>query len=170
MEYVKEINAVVNRFIWGRGMLAVFLFVGVMFTVRTGFFQFTKVRVWLGKTMGEMFRDRRVRRTEEEHSISQFQSFCTALAATLGTGNITGVAAALIAGGPGAIFWMWVSAFLGMMTIYAENLLGIRYRYKNRKGEWVGGAMVYIERGLGVNGLPCFLLYSVFLHHLEWEI
>ena len=80
--------------------------------------------------MGEMFRDRRVRRTEEEHSISQFQSFCTALAATLGTGNITGVAAALIAGGPGAIFWMWVSAFLGMMTIYAENLLGIRYRYK----------------------------------------
>ena len=104
MEYVKEINAVVNRFIWGRGMLAVFLFVGVMFTVRTGFFQFTKVRIWLGKTMGEMFRDRRVRRTEEEHSISQFQSFCTALAATLGTGNITGVAAALIAGGPGASF------------------------------------------------------------------
>ena len=72
MEYVKEINAVVNRFIWGRGMLAVFLFVGVMFTVRTGFFQFTKVRIWLGKTIGEMFRDRRVRRTEEEHSISQF--------------------------------------------------------------------------------------------------
>ena len=82
MEYVKEINAVVNRFIWGRGMLAVFLFVGVMFTVRTGFFQFTKVRIWLGKTMGEMFRDRRVRRTEEEHSISQFQSFCTACSDT----------------------------------------------------------------------------------------
>lgn len=160
MEYVKEINAVVNRFIWGRGMLAVFLFVGVMFTVRTGFFQFTKVRIWLGKTIGEMFRDRRVRRTEEEHSISQFQSFCTALAATLGTGNITGVAAALIAGGPGAIFWMWVSAFLGMMTIYAENLLGIRYRYKNRKGEWVGGAMVYIERGLGCKWLA--VLFAVF--------
>ena len=70
---------------------------------------------------------------DREHSISQFQSFCTALAATLGTGNITGGAAALIAGGPGAIFWRWVSAFLGMMTIYAENLLGIRYRYKNRK-------------------------------------
>ena len=105
-------------------------------------------------------RDRRVRRTEEEHSISQFQSFCTALAATLGTGNITGVAAALIAGGPGAIFWMWVSAFLGMMTIYAENLLGIRYRYKNRKGEWVGGAMVYIERGLGCKWLA--VLFAVF--------
>lgn len=160
MEYVSEINAAVNRFVWGRGMLAVFLCVGVMFTVRTGFFQFTKIRIWFGQTIGEMFRDRRVRRTEDEHSISQFQSFCTALAATLGTGNITGVAAALIVGGPGAIFWMWVSAFLGMMTIYAENLLGIRYRYKNRKGEWVGGAMVYMERGLGCKWLAA--VFAVF--------
>lgn len=160
MEYVSEINAAVNRFVWGRGMLAVFLFVGVMFTVRTGFFQFTKIRVWFGQTIGEVFRNRRVRKTEDEHSISQFQSFCTALAATLGTGNITGVAAALIVGGPGAIFWMWVSAFLGMMTIYAENLLGIRYRYKNRKGEWVGGAMVYMERGLGGKWLAA--VFAVF--------
>lgn len=160
MEYVKEINAMVNRFVWGRGMLAIFLFVGVMFTVRTGFFQFTKARVWIGKTIGELFRDRCVRRTEDAHSISQFQSFCTALAATLGTGNITGVATALIAGGPGAIFWMWVSAFLGMMTIYAENLLGIRYRYKNKKGEWVGGAMVYMERGLGCKWLA--VIFAVF--------
>ena len=75
MEYVKEINAVVNRFIWGRGMLAVFLFVGVMFTVRTGFFQFTKVRIWLGKTIGEMFRDRRVRRTEESILSLSFSLF-----------------------------------------------------------------------------------------------
>lgn len=163
MEYVREINAVVNRFVWGQGMLAVFLFVGAMFTVRTGFFQFTKMRLWFGKTIGEMFRDRRVRKTEDTHSISQFQSFCTALAATLGTGNITGVAAALIVGGPGAIFWMWVSAILGMMTIYAENLLGIRYRYKNRKGEWVGGAMVYMERGLGCKWLAVvFAVFCVF--------
>ena len=79
------------------------------------------------------------------------------------------MAAALIAG-EGTIFLDVGIYISGMMTIYAENLLGIRYRYKNRKGEWVGGAMVYIERDLGVNGLPCFLLYSVFLHHLEWEI
>ena len=163
MGYVREINAVVNRFVWGQGMLAVFLFVGVMFTVRTGFFQFTKMRLWFGETIGEMFRDRRVRKTEDTHSISQFQSFCTALAATLGTGNIAGVAAALIVGGPGAIFWMWISALLGMMTIYAENLLGIRYRYKNRKGEWVGGAMVYMERGLGCKWLAVvFAVFCVF--------
>ena len=99
----------------------------------------------MGKTLGAL---KNGRKTEKEHSISQFQSFCTALAATLGTGNITGVATALIFGGPGAVFWMWVSAFFGMMTNYGENYLGIRYRYKDKKGRWVGGAMVYMERGL----------------------
>ena len=99
----------------------------------------------MGKTLGAI---KNGRKTEKEHSISQFQSFCTALAATLGTGNITGVATALIFGGPGAVFWMWVSAFFGMMTNYGENYLGIRYRYKDKKGRWVGGAMVYMERGL----------------------
>lgn len=88
-------------------------------------------------------------RTDDKHSISQFQSLCTALAATIGVGNISGVAIALALGGPGAIFWMWLSAFLGMMTNYAENTLGIKYRYRNEKGNWVGGAMIYIERGLG---------------------
>ena len=99
----------------------------------------------MGKTLGAI---KNGRKTEKEHSISQFQSFCTALAATLGTGNITGVATALIFGGPGAVFWMWISAFFGMMTNYGENYLGIRYRYKDKKGRWVGGAMVYMERGL----------------------
>lgn len=160
MKYVEQMNSAVNGFIWGRGMLAIFLFVGIMFTVRTGFFQFTKCRIWLGETIGAMFRKQEVRKTKDAHSISQFQSFCTALAATLGTGNITGVASALMTGGPGAIFWMWVSAFVGMMTIYAENVLGIRYRYKNKKGAWVGGAMVYIERGLGCKWLA--VLFSVF--------
>ena len=96
------------------------------------------------KNNGEMFRDRRVRRTEEEHSISQFQSFCTALAATLGTGNITGVAAALIAGGPGAIFFgMWgICGFLGMMTILCgKSSGGYGIAIKIERGEWVGGAM-----------------------------
>lgn len=160
MEYIKQVNDVLLDFIWGRGMLIIFLSVGLLFTVRTGFFQFRKWRVWLGMTLGQLFRNRNVRRTDDAQSMSQFQAFCTALAATLGTGNITGVATALIAGGPGAIFWMWVSAVVGMMTMYAENVLGILYRYKNKSGKWVGGAMVYMERGLGCKWLA--VLFAVF--------
>ena len=129
----------------GPGMLVFFLGTGIRFTIRSKFFQIRKIHIWMGKTLGAI---KNGRKTEKEHSISQFQSFCTALAATLGTGNITGVATALIFGGPGAVFWMWVSAFFGMMTNYGENYLGIRYRYKDKKGRWVGGAMVYMERGL----------------------
>ena len=159
-EKMGEINSAVNAFVWGRGMLVIFLGVGMLFTLRTGFFQFTGWKVWMGETLGALFRDRRVRSTQDHQSISQFQSFCTALAATLGTGNITGVATAIVTGGPGAVFWMWVSAFLGMMTIYAENVLGIKYRYKSPKGVWVGGAMVYMERGLGAKWLA--VIFAVF--------
>ena len=146
VEKIGQINSVVNAFVWGRGMLVIFLGVGMLFTLRTGFFQFKGWKVWMGDTLGALFRDRRVRKAQDHQSISQFQSFCTALAATLGTGNITGVATAIVTGGPGAVFWMWVSAFLGMMTIYAENVLGIKYRYKNSEGAWVGGAMVYMTQ------------------------
>lgn len=160
VEKIGQINSVVNAFVWGRGMLVIFLGVGMLFTLRTGFFQFKGWKVWMGDTLGALFRDRRVRKAQDYQSISQFQSFCTALAATLGTGNITGVATAIVTGGPGAVFWMWVSAFLGMMTIYAENVLGIKYRYKNSEGAWVGGAMVYMERGLGAKWLA--VLFSIF--------
>ena len=160
LEKIGQINSVVNAFVWGRGMLVIFLGVGMLFTLRTGFFQFKGWKVWMGDTLGALFRDRRVRKAQDHQSISQFQSFCTALAATLGTGNITGVATAIVTGGPGAVFWMWVSAFLGMMTIYAENVLGIKYRYKNSEGAWVGGAMVYMERGLGAKWLAGF--FSIF--------
>ncbi len=163
MEYIRQINNVLRDFIWGRGMLVIFLAVGILFTLRTGFFQFTRWRMWLGLTLGQLFKDRKVRKTQDAHSMSQFQAFCTALAATLGTGNITGVASALIIGGPGAIFWMWVSAVVGMMTIYAENVLGILYRYKNKSGKWVGGAMVYMERGLGCKWLAVvFAVFCIF--------
>lgn len=160
LEKIGQINSVVNAFVWGRGMLVIFLGVGMLFTLQTGFFQFKGWKVWMGDTLGALFRDRRVRKAQDRQSISQFQSFCTALAATLGTGNITGVATAIVTGGPGAVFWMWVSAFLGMMTIYAENVLGIKYRYKNSEGAWVGGAMVYMERGLGAKWLA--VLFSIF--------
>lgn len=160
MEQIEKLNTYLNNFIWGRGMLAIFLFTGLLFTLRTGFFQFRGWRLWIGKTLGAIFRGKKARETKDAHSISQFQSFCTALAATLGTGNITGVAAALIIGGPGAIFWMWISALVGMMTIYAENVLGIKYRYRDEKGQWIGGAMVYMEKGLGCRWLAC--LFALF--------
>ena len=116
LEKIGQINSVVNAFVWGRGMLVIFLGVGMLFTLRTGFFQFKGWKVWMGDTLGALFRDRRVRKAQDHQSISQFQSFCTALAATLGTGNITGVATAIVTGGPGAVFWMWISAILGMCT------------------------------------------------------
>lgn len=142
-----------QSFVWGPGMLFFFLATGIRFTIKSGFFQLTGIRIWLGNTLGVLFQKQEVRKTGEAHAMSQFQSFCTALAATLGTGNITGVATALVFGGPGAIFWMWVSAFFGMMTNYAENYLGIKYRYRNEQGGWIGGAMVYMERGLGCKPL-----------------
>lgn len=153
---MEELIYGLQHLVWGPGMLVFFLGTGIRFTVRSGFFQLRKTHIWMGKTLGAL---KSARKTDKEQSISQFQSFCTALAATLGTGNITGVATALIFGGPGAVFWMWISAFFGMMTSYAENYLGIRYRYKNPKGRWIGGAMVYMERGLNSRFLA--VLFSV---------
>ena len=142
-----------QEFVWGRGMLVFFLGAGIWFTIRSGFFQITKIHIWTANTIGAFKKGKKTKNAKETASVTQFQSFCTALAATLGTGNITGVATALMFGGPGAIFWMWVSAFFGMMTTYAENFLGIKYRYKDEKGQWKGGAMVYMERGLGCKPL-----------------
>ncbi len=157
---IEQINDSLNSFIWGPAMLAFFLGVGIMFTLRTNFFQLSHFKLWLNSTILASLNNEKVLKTKDKHSISQFQSACTALAATLGTGNIAGVATAIVAGGPGAIFWMWVSAFFGMMTIYAENTLGIKYRYKNEKGFWIGGAMIYIERGLGLKWLA--VIFSIF--------
>lgn len=162
IQLITNVNSVLNNFIWGPVMLAIFLAVGLMFTVRTKVFQISHFKYWIDVTFLQLFRKEatHVRKTNDKHAISQFQSLCTALAATIGVGNISGVAVALALGGPGAIFWMWLSAFLGMMTNYAENTLGIKYRYKNEKGDWVGGAMVYIERGLGLKWLA--VIFSVF--------
>lgn len=157
---IEAINGILNDFIWGPYMLVFFLLVGAMFTIRTGFFQITQIKSWMDVTFLSIFKNHKVRRTDDKHAISQFQSLCTALAATIGTGNIAGVATAIALGGPGAVFWMWLSAFLGMMTNYAENTLGIKYRYRNEKGEWIGGAMIYIERGLHCKWLA--IIFSLF--------
>ena len=129
------------------------LFAGCYYTVGTGFFQFRHLGLWLGRTLGAILGSRKVRDRRDAHTISQFQAVSTALAGTIGTGNVIGVATALVAGGPGAVFWMWICALLGMMTKFAENVLGNRYRYRNPQGEWVGGPMVYIQRGLGCRWL-----------------
>lgn len=161
IQTITQINDILNKFIWGPYMLIFFLFVGLMFTIRTRFFQISHMKDWLDITILSVFKkDTSSRKTNDKHAISQFQSLCTALAATIGVGNISGVAVALTLGGPGAIFWMWLSAFFGMMTNFAEKTLGIKYRYKNEEGNWVGGAMVYIEKGLGWKWLAS--IFSVF--------
>ena len=149
IDAVTEINGVINEAVWGWPALILLAFVGVLMTVMTKFFQITHIGYWMKHTIGAIFGDKHVTSHTKDKTISQFQSLCTALAATVGTGNIVGVAGAIALGGPGAVFWMWVIAFFGMMTNYSENVLGILYRRKNKEGEWCGGAMYYLRDGLG---------------------
>ena len=151
VDIVTRVNNVVNGFVWGPFGLALLFCTGLWLSVRTGFFQFRRMGYWLKHTIGAIFtnKDITAHTSKEDMAISQFQSMCTALAGTIGTGNIVGVATAIVSGGPGAIFWMWVMALLGMMTSFAENVLGVYYRRKNEKGEWNGGAMYYLTDGLG---------------------
>jgi AGCS family alanine or glycine:cation symporter len=168
MKLIESINDVVNNFVWGWPALILLAFVGILMTCLTGFFQLTHIGHWMKNTIGAIFKDKDVTGHTKDRSISQFQSLCTALAATVGTGNIVGVAGAIIVGGPGAVFWMWVIAFFGMMTNYSENVLGIYYRRKNSKDEWSGGAMYYLKDGLGakkgckVIGAVLAALFSAF--------
>ena len=149
LESLAQFNDTVNTIIWTKIGVWLLIAVGILMTCLTGFFQITHFRHWISKTLGSIFDTKVKGRTNEKASISQFQALCTALAATVGVGNIAGVAAAITSGGPGAIFWMWVAAFFGMMTNYSENILGIYFRRKNKEGEWSGGAMYYLQDGFG---------------------
>ena len=147
---VANVNDVINNFVWVKIGLILLLGTGIIMTCLTGFFQIFHFRHWWKNTIGELFdKNSDSKDKSDKHNISQFQSLCTALAATVGVGNIAGVASAIAAGGAGSIFWMWVAAFFGMMTNYSENVLGIYYRRKNDRGEWCGGAMYYLRDGLG---------------------
>ena len=169
-DIVAMVNGKVNDFVWGLPMLVLLVGTGILMTVLTKGFQLSHFRFWMAHTVGAIFKNKHVtaHTAKEDRSISQFQSLCTALAATIGTGNIAGVAAAIAAGGPGAIFWMWIVAIFGMMTNFSENVLGIYYRRKNAAGEWSGGAMYYLRDGLGsfrgckTIGKVLALLFSVF--------
>ncbi len=142
-----DFNNEINSFVWGNG-LYLLLATGVIMTILTKVFQISHIGHWLAQTLGSLFK-KDVSGHVQGKSISQFQALCTALAATIGVGNIAGVATAICLGGPGAVFWMWIAAFFGMMTNYSENVLGIYYRRKNDDGEWSGGAMYYLQDGLG---------------------
>ena len=148
LEKLASVNDVINTFVWTKVGVWLLIAVGVAMTCLTKFFQVTHFRHWWKSTIGNMFDKKTIAHTDGK-AISPFQALCTALAATIGTGNIAGVAAAIHIGGAGAVFWMWIAAFFGMMTNYSENVLGIYYRRKNPEGEWSGGAMYYIKDGLG---------------------
>ena len=163
------INDKINAFIWVKIGLVLLIGTGILMTCCTKWFQITHLKHWWQQTIGGVFRrDSGVHAKTDKKTISQFQALCTALAATIGTGNIAGVSAAIVIGGPGAVFWMWVAAFFGMMTNFSENVLGIYYRRRNSQGEWSGGAMYYLRDGLGGRkhcktiGSVLAVLFSIF--------
>ncbi len=147
-------------FLWGGPLLAVFLAAGLWYSFATGFFPLFGLPVWWRATVGSLFR--RSKGRQEGQGVTQFQALSTALAATIGTGSIAGVAAAIVYGGPGAVFWMWMSALLGMAVGCAEKTLAVRYREKGPDGRWQGGPMQYMAKGLRLPGLAkLFALFCV---------
>lgn len=158
VEKIASINQVVNGFIWGAPAMICIIGVGLLLSVRTRFIQIRKFGVAMKNTVGKIFDKTQAK----DGSMSPFQAVCTALAGTVGTGNIAGVAGAIALGGPGAIFWMWCSAFLGMCTKFSEVTLAIHFREKNSNGEYVGGPMYYIKNGLSKKWYFLAVLYAVF--------
>ena len=144
LHIIETVNTAVNNFIWGVPAMVCIFGVGLYLSIRTNFLQIRKFPYAIKTTLGRIFR----KRDASDGAITPFQAVCTALAATVGTGNIAGVAGAIAIGGPGAIFWMWVSALFGMCTKYAEVTLAVHYREINANGELVGGPMYYIKNGL----------------------
>ena len=158
LQIIETINTAVNNFIWGVPAMVCIFGVGLYLSVRTNFLQIRKFPYAIRTTLGRIFR----KRDASDGAITPFQAVCTALAATVGTGNIAGVAGAIAIGGPGAVFWMWISALLGMCTKYAEVTLAVHYREINANGELVGGPMYYIKNGLGKKWLWLAYLFAAF--------
>ena len=158
IEMITQINQVVNDFIWGLPAMVCILGVGLLLSVRTNFLQIRKFPYAIKTTLGRIFK----RKDASDGTMTPFQAVCTALAGTVGTGNIAGVAGAIAIGGPGAVFWMWCSALLGMCTKFAEVTLAVYYRERSDAGEWVGGPMYYMKNGLGKKWQFLAVLYSLF--------
>ena len=158
IETITAVNDAVNHFIWGIPAMISIIGVGLLLSVRTRFLQIRKFPYAIKTTIGRMFR----KKDATDGAMTPFQAVCTALAATVGTGNIAGVAGAIAIGGPGAVFWMWCSALLGMCTKFSEVTLAVRFRERSATGEWVGGPMYYIKNGLSKNWHWLAALYSLF--------
>ena len=145
LDFITKVNGAVNNFVWGVPAMVLIIGVGLYLTLRLRCVQIRRFGHALRNTIGKIFH----KGEAAEGSVTPFQAVCTALAATVGTGNIAGVAGAIAIGGPGAVFWMWVSALLGMCTKFVEVTLAVRFRERNARGDWVGGPMYYIKNGLG---------------------
>ena len=158
LEIITNINQVLNNFIWGVPAMVCILGVGLYLAIRTGFLPLRKFGYAMKNTLGRLFKKEKA----AEGALTPFQAVCTALSATVGTGNIAGVAGAIAIGGPGAVFWMWVSALLGMGTKFAEVTLAVHFRERNKNGDYVGGPMYYIKNGLGKNWMWLAYLYAFF--------
>jgi len=158
IETITQINNFINGLVWGAPAMICIIGVGILLSVRTGFFQFRKFGYAIKSTLGKIL----VKEDAGHGAITPFQAVCTALSATVGTGNIAGVAGAIAIGGPGAVFWMWVSALLGMCTKFAEVTLAVHYRERNAQGDWVGGPMYYIKNGLDKKWHFLATLYALF--------
>lgn len=158
LEIIEKVNSAVNNFVWGIPAIICIIGVGLYLSIRTKFIQIRKFPLAMKLTIGKVFEKQKA----EKGAMTPFQAVCTALSATVGTGNIAGVAGAIAIGGPGAVFWMWVSAFLGMCTKFSEVVLAVHYRERNAKGELVGGPMYYIKNGLGKKWQWLAVLFAVF--------
>lgn len=158
MNFISTINTAVNNIVWGPIMLTLLIGTGLFISIKTNFLQFRKFKYMLKNTILGMFSKNQ--HQKEDSGLSSFQAVATAMAGTIGTGSIAGLATAIVSGGPGAVFWMWISALLGMVTKYSEIVLSLKYREKNKEGKWVGGPMYYIKNGLNTKWLAA--LFAIF--------
>ena len=158
MELIASINSAVNGVVWGAPMLIMLIGVGILMTVRSHGLQFRKFGYTMRNTFGKLLK----RGKAGEGEITPFQAVSTALAGTLGTGSIAGIATAVTLGGPGTLFWLWVTALIGMCTKYSEVLLAVKFRERNELGDWVGGPMYYIKNGLGKRWRWLAVLFCIF--------
>ena len=158
LELIQSVNSAVNNFIWGVPAMICIIGVGLLLTIKTKFLQIRKFPYAMKETLGRVFK----KQDASDGSMTPFQAVCTALASTVGTGNIAGVAGAFAIGGPGAVFWMWISAILGMCTKFSEVTLAVHFRERNQEGDYVGGPMYYIKNGLSKNWHFLAVLFSAF--------
>ena len=159
LQTIEAVNTAINNFIWGIPAMICIIGVGLFLSIRMKFIQFRKFPLAMKQTIGKIFD----KKEASDGAMTPFQAVCTALSATVGTGNIAGVAGAIAIGGPGAVFWMWISACLGMCTKFAEVILAVHYRERNEQGELVGGPMYYIKNGLSKKWRFLAVLFAAFV-------